>query len=351
MATSTREHATHRLAPVESDLSTAKGRADWTEAWRGLFEVGAFQVSGQTSPARLEAWTSGRSMLTRAQYSGLSLRRDARVIRLGMCDAYVVRAVLAGDVTGRAGARNIKAHAGDVLSLDLAREVELFADAPNDEATLWLPRAFIGDAPGIADSIHGLVLSGTTPAAAMLRAMLQALGEGAAKTDAAEFEELIACAADLAIKTLRRFAKPGLGQETSSPLETFITIRKFIDRNLASPKLGSQMIAASFGLSRSTLYRLFEPVGGLSVYIRDARMRRIYEEITSPSRANRRIGPAAFGFGFKNFSAFSRAFREIYGMSPAEARKASLIGAGPQPSEVEPLTLSRLCRSVNELRV
>ena len=155
----------------------------------------------------------------------------------------------------------------------------------------------------------------------MLWASLRALGEGAEGSEALEFDELIGCAADLAIKALRRDAPKTPGFDAGSPLETFITIRRFIDRNLAAPKLGPEMIAASFGLSRSTLYRLFEPTGGLSAYIRDVRMRRAYEEITSPARANRRIGPAAFALGFRNFSAFSRAFRETYGLTPAKPAK------------------------------
>ena len=109
-----------------------------------------------------------------------------------------------------------------------------------------------------------------------------------------------------------------------TPLESYVSIRRFIDRHLTSPALSVDMIATSFGLSRATLYRLFEPVGGIATYIRKQKLDRAFQEITAASRSNGRVGPIAYRLGFKNFSAFSRAFRSAYGVSPAEAREKAL---------------------------
>jgi AraC-like DNA-binding protein len=110
------------------------------------------------------------------------------------------------------------------------------------------------------------------------------------------------------------------------PLASFVTIRRFIDRNLKSPELGPEMIAKNFGLSRASLYRLFEPVGGIAGYIRKQRLNQTFQEITAAEFANQRIAQIAYRFGFKNVSAFNRLFRATYGVSPRQARAAKLKG-------------------------
>jgi AraC-like DNA-binding protein len=85
--------------------------------------------------------------------------------------------------------------------------------------------------------------------------------------------------------------------------------------------LSANSIAAEFGLSRASLYRLFGPAGGIAKYIRKARLSRAYQEITAAEFSNRRIGFIAYQLGFKNVSAFSRLFHEVYGVTPGEARE------------------------------
>ena len=50
-------------------------------------------------------------------------------------------------------------------------------------------------------------------------------------------------------------------------------------------------------------------------------MNRAFQEITTAELSDRRIGHIAYTLGFKNVSAFSRLFYEVYGVRPGEARK------------------------------
>jgi AraC-like DNA-binding protein len=76
-------------------------------------------------------------------------------------------------------------------------------------------------------------------------------------------------------------------------------------------------------MSRDTLYRLFESLGGVRRYIQQRRLTRAYQTITDPAHAGERVGTIATRYGFSNDSVFSRAFREAYGMSPTDLRNAS----------------------------
>ena len=105
------------------------------------------------------------------------------------------------------------------------------------------------------------------------------------------------------------------------PLESFVTVCRFVEANLGARDLGVDKLATTFGLSRASLYRLFEPVGGVASYIRTRRLARARQELTAPGLEDRRIGPIAYRAGFQSIPAFNRAFRAAYGQTPRSARK------------------------------
>jgi AraC-like DNA-binding protein len=95
--------------------------------------------------------------------------------------------------------------------------------------------------------------------------------------------------------------------------------RRLIDAELMKPDLGSDSLCAELGVSRSRLYRLFEPLGGIASYVRRQRLHRIRAALSN-SMDGRSIYRIAGQWGFVDASAFSRTFRHEFGISPKEAR-------------------------------
>jgi AraC-like DNA-binding protein len=58
------------------------------------------------------------------------------------------------------------------------------------------------------------------------------------------------------------------------------------------------MLCSAFGLSRSALYRLFAPIGGISDYIRQRRLARARLALNASARGRGGIGKIARQFGF-----------------------------------------------------
>src|SRR5690606_17120560 len=114
-----------------------------------------------------------------------------------------------------------------------------------------------------------------------------------------------------------------------APLEAALMaeIRRYINRNLDSPDLSPQSICKALGLSRSRLYAICEPMGGVAAFIQQRRLRRIHA-ILADRRDRRRIAEIAFEHGFVSEAHFSRAFRRAFGYSPREVREA---GAAHMP--------------------
>jgi AraC-like DNA-binding protein len=76
-------------------------------------------------------------------------------------------------------------------------------------------------------------------------------------------------------------------------------------------------------LSRSTLYALCEPLGGVAAFIQKRRLNRVHAILANPHHRGR-ISEVAHQHGFVSGAHFSRAFRRAFDCSPREARDASL---------------------------
>lgn len=109
--------------------------------------------------------------------------------------------------------------------------------------------------------------------------------------------------------------------EAQRPIEAVIMNRasKIIAEHLADPALTPDLLCREIGISRSGLYRIFEPVGGVSTYIRRARLRKT-RDMLADSSDGRPISAIAEQWGFMDPSTYSRMFKKEFGISPREAR-------------------------------
>lgn len=114
--------------------------------------------------------------------------------------------------------------------------------------------------------------------------------------------------------------------EAQHPIETVIMNRAFeiIERHLDNPKLTPDLLCRELGVSRSNLYRIFEPVGGVSSYIRRERLRKTRNMLANSSDG-RSISTIAEQWGFIDPYTYSRMFKKEFGLSPREARAESCL--------------------------
>ena len=309
------------IAPEQKKLAVWAGSA---EEVAPVFEIDA----ADSGPAgRVEVWFDGALALAREQTRELDWRRTPSAIRSAPFDGVLLQEFGANARLELPFSGVNQVAVGDVVVLDMNRPFRLRAKGEFEtvHVGLWIPTSRLPDKLAMAD-LQGLQIAAASPAGAVLSAILRALiGRAGAMTEA-EFRVLAGGAADFIGRILTREVQIAERNDSELQLDTFVTARRFVERNLTSPKLAPQVVAQTLGLSRASLYRLFEPVGGLANYIRARRLQKAYEEITAPRLADRRIGPIAFALGFRSFSGFSRLFKMTYGVTPIEARRAALSG-------------------------
>ncbi len=310
-----------RLRLKPEDCAPADLFAKWRGALGEIFEVRATPSEIAAFRGEIDVHASARYVLSASRHSPLSFVR--RCARKGH-ERFAISLQIDGWATGLAGDGPMRAEPGDVMFIDLTRGLAVRQSAPEGfvgGVTLWTARDRILPLVQDETALHGLVLKADEPAGVVIGATLRAFAKTVPNMRLADFDALadglIALAAKSAAPAIRRDG----GAAASPPLATFVTVRRYIDRNLASPDLSAEEVAAKFHMSRASLYRLFEPIGGVARYIRKARLSRAFQEIAAPEVSNRRIGQIAASVGFRNVSAFSRMFHEAYGLTPGEARR------------------------------
>lgn len=118
------------------------------------------------------------------------------------------------------------------------------------------------------------------------------------------------------------------GSPTSAqgvPLVQISATKRIIEEELHNPNLTPEEIARKAGLSRTKLYEIFEPFGGVANYIRERRLRRVLNHLTSRHHQHRPVYDIALANGFENASSFSRLFKKRFGHSPKELQKNPVL--------------------------
>ncbi len=293
----------------------------------GVFNVAPIGADSAFD-AGLQAWSTGRATLSQSHCDPAVLNRDMDVIAGGGLDLVAVRLVTAGRVrvsTGP-GAPAILVETGGLYLLDMLQPVELHLEAPGGDITLWAPRARLSSSLMDERAVHGLVLAADRTTASVARAGVASLAAAAGRTTIRELDALIEGVLGLLLRILPlEVEMQGRGRLDQAPA-SMLTIRRFIDQNLASSELNPEMIAATFGMSRASLYRLFEPVEGVIAYVRKQRLQRAFVDLANPGLADRKVETIAARWGFESAGAFTRAFKAVYGVSPVKARISARDG-------------------------
>jgi AraC-like DNA-binding protein len=102
-------------------------------------------------------------------------------------------------------------------------------------------------------------------------------------------------------------------------------VRQTVRRHLRTPTFGPTILCRLVGMSRSSLYRLFEDTGGVARYIQRERLLEAHAVLTDHG-TRKSISAIAEDLCFADASSFSRTFKREIGHSPGAVRAAALAG-------------------------
>jgi len=314
------------MRQVPSDTFSTAGLADRDrfDAWRDSISV-IFDVLPADRPRRepfnasLSAYLMPDLMVARVAFDAQRFDRPRRRIATDGLDHYLVQLYATGGLVGRAAGRDRMLQAGDIQILDLAQPSETLAMA-SETFAIVVPRRALQAALPARSGVQTWVLRGDHGVGALLSDYVKSMMTRL-ETMPARDSGLVAQVTTTLIATyfgVRTEVAPPVRDELDTL--TLDRVKRHIEDRLADNDLAPDRLCRELRLSRSALYRLFEPSGGIARYIKGRRLARAFATLTNPRHAHQRIIEIALDWGFSSDAQFSRAFRSAYGMPPRDAR-------------------------------
>ncbi len=299
--------------------SRALAPEDRFDAWReAVASVGEARLprGAQASEflVRSSLWNFGGMLLSLGSFTAQSQLRSRRKIRADQIDHYRVVLRMRGELESDADGRRRRIGAGRILLTDLSRP-EAYDGQAGASLLLYLPREKL-------DALlpRPLDLHGAQPQGASARLLADYLGSLASRLEEFTLDDAPGVV-DATLHMVAAALAPVAGTlEAARPFIDSTLLRQardFVEVHLTEAELSPDQISRFCRISRTTLYRLFEPLGGVAQYVKERRLLRIHDLLVSSSgRIN--LGQMAWNHGFRNAEHFSRAFRRRFGYNASD---------------------------------
>jgi AraC-like DNA-binding protein len=288
-----------RLIDVTEPIDPSAGFAASHEVWK----LGPFALSHVVSPA------------ARYQRTLAHIRRDS-------IDHWVICVARQGSHILRTGdaANEVPAGTPYIFSLD-----EAFAGERSsiDWLCLFVARDAFPELAVTIDSHRKMLLDNAM--ARLLGSYIGTLVDQLPTLTAAELPRAVEATRTMIAACVGACASGGRASHADVEHARMARIRQIIRQNLGSAAIGPNRICRLAGVSRSQLYRLFEPHGGVARYVQRERLRHAHRALSSPEDT-RDINRIAEELGLFDASSFSRVFRREFDYSPTELRMIAQSG-------------------------
>lgn len=277
------------------------------------FEFGVPAYASQRAfAASTEIFMLPDITVSQAQITASRFTRTTRTVATLGTDQILVVCYRNGYFDMTTGGQTKRVEAGELAFIDLSREITIEAPLV-DNVSLAISRRKLEALVPFLDAAHGFVRPHDV-LSRVLRSTLEhivATGPDLSVVDArgladALLQVVVACLEPLARQSA----------ETGRNTVSLVAIKAFIEQHLLEPSLGPQALLDAFGITRSTLYRLFASLGGVSTYIAQRRLHHAFRLLSDTRTPRGRISKLATEVGYRHASAFTRAFKDAFGLSP-----------------------------------
>lgn len=314
----------------------------WAAACGTIFDVSPLnhQCSNQYSA---RTWYVEPLIVAQTSYHSMVSNHNAHHIQESGGYLNIHRYVSDGTVTVDSDGVPLSCERGDIVFLDYSRPFR--SVHPNSICQSFIvPQAVIGYAP--SDAPHAFVLAPDTKMGRLIGqemdALLSQLSRGEKLLSEDNVQRFLGCvevalSSARASESARAFARESLKR----------AIMNFIERNLCSPNMNVTLILKNFGVSRATLYRMFEREDGVRAYINHRRVCRAVIDLASKPNVRGQVHRVAERWGFSSDASFNRTVRRSFGLAPGSLFQMPFQAATPskQTAMIHHLTKNLAHRS------
>ena len=295
----------------------------WREAINVIFDTQNTDSAETGFHTRVDGYLCGDVLIGMIETGAQRYDRSKSKIGRDGQDEYVLQFYLDGKCGQRNQRSDVCAGAGDLFIVDTAQPLAT-ATTRSQFLNLAVPRRLLAPMLRSPDELNMHVLNGAQGMVALLRDHLLALYRRVGQITTADAKSILPATLQLAAAAVNSAVTEEAAQSVRACL--FGSICRHLGEHLTDLELTPEKVAFQFGISRATLYRLFESEGGFANYLRRQRQHRCHEILTDTSRHDQSIAEISAIYGFSSPANFTRSFRQTTGMSPREARMLALDG-------------------------
>jgi AraC-like DNA-binding protein len=325
------------LLPHNRFDTTPLGVEHRLEAWResigALFEVQPAEPTAAQAPVILDSWLLGSAILTVGSGPGFSYARTPQAVARDGKDLFLMQIYEAGQCHIVRGAPTATSEPGDLLVTDLTHPMTT-QETQFRNINLVLPRSLLTPLLRLPDAHGGRVLRRNLALTRLARHHLRELVKQAPRLPVAQAAEVLGATVQLLAAALNG----GVDPQTVSGVRSALAhqLRRFIEDHLHGHDLTPESLAARFGVSRATLYRLFASEGGIRNYVQRRRLARARLDLLRPAGRRMTVSEIGVAAGYSYAQDFIRAYRREFGISPGEERELGRLAGRRKQAPGEP---------------
>lgn len=311
---------------------------DQLSAWRAwfdpVFDVAPHPTDEAGFRAESTIWTLNGFGISRVSAPGLQAVRTKPLIKRNPVDHWVI-------TIGQRAATNISTRGASVQApartpFILSLGDELVSERGEDERLqVYLTRDDFGEIAPLLDAARGMILS--TSLGKLLGEYLELVERSLPDVEPEEVPKLTGAVRAMVAACVTPSPDRLAEAADLMNLSRMERIRRAVGVHLRSPDLGTTMLCAEVGVSRSLLYRVLDSAGGVARYIQRRRLAEAYV-LLSGAANTKSVASIAEELCFADASSFSRAFRQEFGVRPSDVRASSRVTSAPSRNRFDPQT-------------
>jgi AraC-like DNA-binding protein len=298
-------------------------QAEQFQSWRAhMAPLVDVQLPEGISPgdgflAEQVGWHLGDLLVVQQRAPGFSYTRSLSMLRSSPIDHWNVGLFRSGQAWTEVDRRVAEVGPGEVFFRSLGYPYR--GRATEAETVLFfMPYELLADDASMLEAANNCVLSGSL--ADLLVNYINGMEANLSNITVEEVPRIVRTIRDMVVACVAAVRPEAGGPQAK--MGVMERAHRYIHLNLHSPDLTPETICRELGISRTRLYQLFEPSGGVLNYIRRRRLLHAYQDLSDPTN-NRPISEIAAEAGFDVAANFTRAFSHEFGASPREIRKAA----------------------------
>ncbi|MEO1552489.1 MAG: helix-turn-helix domain-containing protein [Pseudomonadota bacterium] len=292
--------------------SRIAGETDvWMTSCAGIFGIAPLNQDDTKNHFRASSWFVDPITISNTRYSGMVAQRTNWHVEEAGGQIHMHRYAL-GRASVETDGLPIECDSGAITLLDYARPFRSI-HTENECESFFVPHSAINYRPSNAP--HAPVYSAQSVMGRLLGqemdTLLSVLRGGARFIAPDDIRRFLGCV-EMAMSP--ETASDGARIRLRESMKRAIMV--FIEERLASPDICVTMVLKNFGLSRASLYRLFEAEDGVRSYISRRRLYRAVSDLAEAPHQRGHIHKVSERWGFSSDASFNRMVKREFGLTP-----------------------------------